>query len=260
MVDIGSFLAPLGAVLGAFIGAYLSTLLREKRIARRRHFARLKSRILEPWLNSFSSTGPYTEYGFLHNVNFPYGKPMSSPLRELGLEHDPLFLDLPKHFPPLTPQWLDFVEEMKRHDHLSLEFTVDLGNQLQEKTGLRISQELLSPVGVHHAFLEVLYLRLLSKAGANIVNVIDDFGIVESGDHFSIQIPGHTYGNGTKEQMEAARDAYVWLANLEANKQRAAQIIESSKRLLEKLHCISLELRGIVELNRLSGNCMYVRA
>lgn len=90
--------------------------------------------------------------------------------RELGFENNPLFLDLPNHFPLLSQQWSSFVERLREHDRDSLKFVADLGDQLEKITSLRVSEKLVEKGIIHHALIEILYLRLLSNAGASMLS------------------------------------------------------------------------------------------
>jgi hypothetical protein len=256
-LDTSILLAPLGAILGAFIGAYFATWFRERRVVKRKHFHRLKQRILDPWLSRLSEA--FTVCSFQHNISAQHGSPMSTVPRWLGLEKDPLFEDLQNHLTELMQEWSEFVRELEEHDKVCLNFAIDLKDRFEDKTGLQVSDRFEGTGIILHSLVNMLYLRLLLDVGANHTKVDEAFRIEESGGAFMLGIPGQSYARGTKEQMQKLEEAYFELAQLPENKDKARTIVTNSKHLSEAIDRIRFELRRIIESNRLEGNCAFLK-
>jgi hypothetical protein len=256
-LDISVVLAPFGAILGAFIGAYFATWFHERRVVRRRHFHRLKQKILDPWLNRLSQE--FTLDTFQNNISAPYGSPMSTLDRWPGFEKDPLFEDLQNHFRQLVQEWAKFLRELREHDKTSLDFAFDLKKSMEKKTSLQVSDKFEGTGIISHSLIKVLYLRLLIDAGANHPKVDERFNVQESGNTFVLGVPGQSYACGPREQMYRLQDVYFELARSQENQAKAKTIVANSKPVSEAIDRIRFELRRIIESNRLEGNCAFLK-
>ncbi len=256
MFDLGALLTPFGAILGAFVGAYFATRFREMRIVRRRHLGRLKHKILEPWLNIVSER--FTLNRFLHNIDTPYGRPMSSVNRSLTFEKDPLFEDLNNHFSKLIQRWSDFLQELQEHDDFSLKFAQNLTRFFEKNASLPVREELTQGV-ILHTLVSLLYHRLLLEAGGNHTSVNENFKIEQSGETFELRVSGSTYASGSREQMQRVKETYFDLAGVGENRDKAKAIVARSKMLSDNVDSIKFELRRFAESNRLDGNCSFLR-